>query len=64
MENASVAIKEWVELYTAEMVSWAYYKTSQQETSEDLVQETLLQLFNLSTRLKIKVNQKHGFFQF
>lgn len=45
MENASVAIKEWVELYTSEMVSWAYYKTSQQETAEDLVQETFIVAF-------------------
>jgi len=45
MKNASEIIKEWVELYTSEMLSWAYYRTSQQETAEDLVQETFIVAF-------------------
>ncbi len=45
MQNASQAIKEWVELYTADMISWALYKTSHKETAEDLVQETFIAAF-------------------
>lgn len=45
MQNASQVIKEWVDLYTAEMISWAYHKTSHQETAEDLVQETFIAAF-------------------
>jgi RNA polymerase sigma-70 factor (ECF subfamily) len=35
-------IKEWVALYTGQLYSWAYYKTNNKETAEDLVQETFL----------------------
>lgn len=45
MDNASVVIKVWVEEYTSEMLSWAFYKTSHQETAEDLVQETFIAAF-------------------
>jgi RNA polymerase sigma-70 factor (TIGR02943 family) len=45
MENTSIVLKEWVELYTSEMLSWAVYKTSDQQTAEDLVQETFLAAF-------------------
>lgn len=32
----------WVHLYTKEMLSWAYHRTSDVQTAEDLVQETFL----------------------
>ena len=45
MKNVSETITEWVESYTADLVSWAYYKTSQHEIAEDLVQETFIAAF-------------------
>lgn len=39
-ENAT--IKSWVELYSDQLYTWAYFKTSDKETAEDLVQETFL----------------------
>jgi RNA polymerase sigma-70 factor (TIGR02943 family) len=62
MENASAAIKEWVELYTSEMVSWAYYKTSQQETAEDLVQETFIAAFQSFHKFQHKSKPKTWLF--
>ena len=38
----NVILKSWVELYSDQLFSWAYYKTSEKETAEDLVQETFL----------------------
>ena len=43
--NVSQIIKEWVNAYTADMVSWAYYKTSHREVAKDLVQETFIAAF-------------------
>lgn len=33
-------IRCWVDLYSAAMLSWAYHKTGNQHTAEDLVQDT------------------------
>jgi DNA-directed RNA polymerase specialized sigma24 family protein len=35
-------VKTLVEQYSDGLYSWAYYKTSEKETAEDLVQETFL----------------------
>lgn len=40
--NAPDIIKSWVESHSDELFSWAMYKTSSKEASEDLVQETFL----------------------
>lgn len=40
--NTNATIKYWVELYSDQLYTWAYYKTSDKETAEDLVQETFL----------------------
>ena len=40
--TANATIKCWVELYSDQLYTWAYYKTSDSETAEDLVQETFL----------------------
>ncbi len=40
--NADATIKRWVGMYSDHLYSWAYYKTSNKETAEDLVQETFL----------------------
>lgn len=50
MENTNLKVvyhkeqdlKNWVEEYTGEMLSWAYYKTSDKMLAEDLVQDVFL----------------------
>lgn len=46
VENKKSVIEDWVNQYSDEMYSWAFYKTSSKETAEDLVQETFLSAFN------------------
>lgn len=36
---------EWVNAYSDQLYTWAYYKTSSKEIAEDLVQETFLSAF-------------------
>lgn len=38
-------ITDWVELYTDELYSWAFHKTSDKQQAEDLVQETFITAF-------------------
>jgi RNA polymerase sigma-70 factor (TIGR02943 family) len=40
--EAVVIIQGWVEAFSDKLYSWALYKTSSQETAEDLVQDTFL----------------------
>lgn len=40
--EAVVVIQGWVETFSDKLYSWALYKTSSQETAEDLVQDTFL----------------------
>ena len=40
--NANATIKCWGELYSDQLYTWAYYKISDRETAEDLVQEVFL----------------------
>lgn len=46
VENKKSVMEDWVNQYSDEMYSWAFYKTSSKETAEDLVQETFLSAFN------------------
>jgi RNA polymerase sigma-70 factor (TIGR02943 family) len=39
---ANELISQWVSLYTEDMFSWAFHKTSSAEVAEDLVQDTFL----------------------
>jgi RNA polymerase sigma-70 factor (ECF subfamily) len=41
-DQSSSVIKQWVELYTEKLLSWATYKVSDKELAEDLVQDTFL----------------------
>jgi len=45
-ENPKVLFENWVNQFSDELFSWAYYKTSSKETAEDLVQETFLAAYN------------------
>lgn len=40
--SANTTIKRWVELYSDHLFTWAFYKTSDRESAEDLVQETFM----------------------
>ena len=46
MDAKSLEVKEWLNEYGDTLYSWAYYKTHDKETAEDLVQETFLAAFN------------------
>lgn len=45
-ETASNAVTDWVHSYSDELYRWAYYKTSNRELAEDLVQETFLSAYD------------------
>ena len=45
MEDTSRIIKLWVDKYSSDMLSWAFYKTAHRETAEDLVQDTFICAF-------------------
>lgn len=40
--NPADTIRCWVDLYSETLLSWAYHKTQNQQTAEDLVQDTFL----------------------
>lgn len=42
MELTKAELSEWVEKYTADLFSWAFYKVSNEEMARDLVQDTFL----------------------
>lgn len=45
-KNKRDILSEWVELYGDDLYRWTYYKVSNQEAAEDLVQDTFLAAFN------------------
>lgn len=45
-ENPKTILEHWVNQFSDELYSWAFYKTSSKETAEDLVQETFLSAFH------------------
>jgi RNA polymerase sigma-70 factor (ECF subfamily) len=55
-------IKSWVELYSDGMYSWAFYKTSNKETAEDLVQEAFLAAIQAFEKFERKSNPKTWLF--
>jgi RNA polymerase sigma-70 factor (ECF subfamily) len=44
--NTKIVFEKWVNQFSDELFSWAFYKTSLKETAEDLVQETFLAAYN------------------
>lgn len=56
--NPADKIKNWVELYSDEMYSWALHKTSSKEEAEDLVQETFLATIRAFDKFQGKSNPK------
>lgn len=52
----------WLKDYGDELMSWAYYKTSNKEIAEDLVQDTFLSAHNSIKSFKEKSNPKTWLF--
>jgi RNA polymerase sigma-70 factor (ECF subfamily) len=42
ISKPSETIRCWVDLYSEDLLSWAYHKTFNQQMAEDLVQDTFL----------------------
>jgi RNA polymerase sigma-70 factor (ECF subfamily) len=55
-------ISEWVENYSDSLYSWAFYKTSNRETTEDLIQETFISAYQGIDKFENKSNPKTWLF--
>jgi len=55
-------ISDWVNAYTADLMRWAYAKTSNQEIARDLVQETFLAAVEKPENFKGQSNPKTWLF--
>lgn len=44
-ENSKSIVEQWVNQFSDELYSWAFFKTSSKEIAEDLVQDTFLSAF-------------------
>ncbi len=60
--NYESKVKSWVDLYSDKMYSWAFHKTNNKETSEDLVQDTFLAAFNSIQKFEGKSEPKTWLF--
>lgn len=58
ISNSKKTIKGWVNNYSDQLFTWAYYKTSDKEASEDLVQETFIVAFKSFDNFKEKSSPK------
>ena len=58
ISNSEKTIKGWVNNYYDQLFTWAYYKTSDKEASEDLVQETFIVAFKSFDNFKEKSSPK------
>lgn len=45
-ENSKSILEQWVNQFSDELYSWAFFKTSSKEVAEDLVQDTFLAAFH------------------
>ena len=55
-------IKDWVEVYSDSMYSWAFHKTSSKESAEDLVQDTFMVAVQSFEKFKGESNAKTWLF--
>jgi RNA polymerase sigma-70 factor (TIGR02943 family) len=55
-------VSEWVENYSESLFSWAFYKTSNKEIAEDLVQETFIAALQSVDKFENKSNPKTWLF--
>ncbi|MFY0642943.1 MAG: sigma-70 family RNA polymerase sigma factor [Bacteroidia bacterium] len=61
-QNNQATISKWVAEYSDEMYSWAYYKTSNKEVAEDLVQESFLSALKYFDSFRKESNAKTWLF--
>lgn len=61
-ENIKQTVRNWVELYSDDLFSWALYKVSSKETAEDLVQDTYLVAFQTYHKFEGKSNPRTWLF--
>lgn len=54
--------KKWVDEFTDELFKWAYFKTSSNETAEDLVQETFFSAYKAYDKFEGKSSPKTWLF--
>lgn len=54
--------REWVEKHADELYAWAYYKTTDEATAQDLVQETFLAALNAINSFRGGSNSKTWLF--
>jgi RNA polymerase sigma-70 factor (ECF subfamily) len=45
-ENSKSVLEQWVNQFSDELYSWAFFKTSSKEVAEDLVQDTFMAAFH------------------
>jgi RNA polymerase sigma-70 factor (ECF subfamily) len=60
--QAQQTVSVWLTSYGDELLSWAIFKTSNKETAEDLVQETLLSAFKAFDKFNEGTNPKTWLF--
>jgi len=60
--STSKEIENWVYLFSDELFTWAFYKTSNKEVAEDLVQETFLAAFQKADSFENKSEPKTWLF--
>lgn len=61
-ENSKVIISNWVNKYSDELYSWAFYKTTNKEIAEDLVQDTFISAFSNYDKFQEKSTPKTWLF--
>jgi RNA polymerase sigma-70 factor (TIGR02943 family) len=59
---SSNTLKEWVDLYSDDLYSWARYKLSDKEVAQDLVQDTFLSALQNINRFQGKSSPKTWLF--
>jgi RNA polymerase sigma-70 factor (TIGR02943 family) len=62
INNPSATVRCWVDLYSDEMFSWAFYKTNKREVAEDLVQDTFIAAFEAIQKFAGKSDVKTWLF--
>lgn len=64
MENTTQKdkMKSWVDEYSDNLFSWAFYKTSSKETAEDIVQDTFIAAFKSIDKFEGRSNPKTWLF--
>ncbi len=54
----NMLINEWIDSFSEHLLSWAFYKTSNKETAEDIVQDTFLAAYQAIGKFENRSNPK------